>query len=90
MARKDNTLGCVIRSGPLYAQPEPLITVRDSQKGMPGPSVGPQVPPSKVRTLPRTQDGGDLGMSKGPVLTRVQALSYAPRSGGDPLLPCGL
>jgi hypothetical protein len=29
-------------------------------------------------------------MSKGPVLARVQALPYAPRSGGDPLLPRGL
>jgi hypothetical protein len=29
-------------------------------------------------------------MSKGPVLARVQAFSYAPRSGGDPLLPRGL
>jgi hypothetical protein len=29
-------------------------------------------------------------MSKGPVLARVQALPYAPRSGGDPLLACGL
>jgi hypothetical protein len=29
-------------------------------------------------------------MSKGPVLARVQALTYAPRLGGDPLLPRGL
>jgi hypothetical protein len=29
-------------------------------------------------------------MSKGPVLARVQAMPYAPRSGGDSLLPCGL
>jgi hypothetical protein len=29
-------------------------------------------------------------MSKGPVLARGQALPYAPRSGEDPLLPCGL
>jgi hypothetical protein len=29
-------------------------------------------------------------MSKGPVLARVQTLPYAPRSGGDPLLPRGL
>jgi hypothetical protein len=29
-------------------------------------------------------------MSKGPVLARVQALPYAPRSGGDPLLLRGL
>jgi hypothetical protein len=29
-------------------------------------------------------------LRKGPVLTCVQALPYAPRSGGDPLLPRGL
>jgi hypothetical protein len=29
-------------------------------------------------------------MSKGPMLARVHALPYAPRSGGDPLLPRGL
>jgi hypothetical protein len=29
-------------------------------------------------------------MSKGPVLARVQALPYAPRSGGDPMLSCGM
>jgi hypothetical protein len=55
-----------------------------------GPSGGPQVPPSKVRALARSQDGEDPGMSKGPVLARVQALPYAPRSGEDPLLPRGL
>jgi hypothetical protein len=77
-------------TGPLYAQPEPLITVRGSQKGMPDPSVGPQVPPSKVWITTRTRDGANPGMSKGPALARVQALPYAPRSGGDPLLLRGL
>jgi hypothetical protein len=57
---------------------------------MSGPSGRPQVPPSKVRTLARSQDGEDLGLSKGPVLTRVQALPYAPCSGRDPLLLRGL
>jgi hypothetical protein len=57
---------------------------------MPGPSGGPQVPPSKVRALARSWDGEDPDMSKGPMLARVQALPYAPRSGGDPLLPRGL
>jgi hypothetical protein len=57
---------------------------------MPGPSGGPLVPPSKARALARSQDGEDPGMSKGPVLARVQVLPYAPRSGGDPLLPRGL
>ena len=55
-----------------------------------GPSGGPQVPPSKVRALARSRDGEDSGMSKGSVLARVQALPYAPRSGGDPLLSRGL
>jgi hypothetical protein len=66
------------------------VQVRSSQEGMSGPSGGPQVPPSKVRALARSRDGEDPDMSKGPVLARVQALHYAPRSGGDPLLPRGL
>jgi hypothetical protein len=53
---------------------------------MSGPSGGPQVPPSKVRVLARSRDGEDPGAKKDPVLTRVQTLPYAPRSGGDPLL----
>jgi hypothetical protein len=57
---------------------------------MPGPSGGPQVPPSKVRALARSWDGEDPGMSKGPMLARIQTLPYAPRSGGDTLLPHGL
>jgi hypothetical protein len=57
---------------------------------MRGPSDGPQVPPSRVRATARSQDGEDPGMSKGPVLTRVQALPCAPRLRGDPLLPRGL
>jgi hypothetical protein len=55
-----------------------------------GPSDGPQVPPSKVRTTTRSRDGGNPGMSEGPVLAHVQALSCAPRAGGDLLLPRGL
>jgi hypothetical protein len=46
---------------------------------MPGPSSGPQVPPSKVRATTRSRGGEDPGMSKGPVLARVQALPYAPQ-----------
>jgi hypothetical protein len=57
---------------------------------MSGPSGGPQVPPSKVWALARSRDGEDPDMSKGPVLAHVHALPYAPRSGGDPLLPRGL
>jgi hypothetical protein len=57
---------------------------------MPDPTGGPQVPPSKVRALPRSWDGEDPGMSKGPVLTRVQALPYAPHSRENQLLLRGL
>jgi hypothetical protein len=57
---------------------------------MSGPSGGPQVPPSKIQSLARSRDGDDPGMSKGPVLARVQAMPYAPCSGGDPLLSHGL
>jgi hypothetical protein len=55
-----------------------------------GPSGKPQVPPSKVRTLARSRDEEDPGMSRGPVLARVQTLPYASRSGRDSLLPRGL
>jgi hypothetical protein len=83
--------GCIVGSGPRQRDTEPLcVRVRSSQEDMPGPSGGPQVPPSKVRALARSRDGEDPGASKGPVLTRVQALPYAPRSGGDLLLPRSL
>jgi hypothetical protein len=57
---------------------------------MPGLSGRPQVPPSKVRALARSRNGEDPNLSKGPMLTRVQALPYAPRLGRDPLMPRGL
>jgi hypothetical protein len=57
---------------------------------MSGPSGKPQVPPSKVRASARSRDEEDPGKSRGPVPTRVQALPYTSRSGGDPLLSCGL
>jgi hypothetical protein len=57
---------------------------------MPGPLDRPQVPPSKVRTLAGSRDGEDPGLSKGPLLTRVEALPCAPLSGRNPLLPRGL
>jgi hypothetical protein len=60
----------------MYAQPGPLIT-RGSQVSMPGPLDGVQIPLNKVRATTRYQNRGDPGISKGPVLTRVQALSYA-------------
>jgi hypothetical protein len=56
---------------------------------MSGPLNKLQAPPSKVRVLARSRDEGDPGMGRGPVLARVQALPYASRSGGGPLLPRG-
>jgi hypothetical protein len=58
-------------------QPGPPITVRDSQISMLGPLDGVQIPPTKVRATTRSRDRGYPDVSKGPVLTRVQALSYA-------------
>jgi hypothetical protein len=57
---------------------------------MSGPSGKSRVPLSKVRALARSRDEEDPGMSRGPVPARVQALPYASRSGGDPLLLRGL
>jgi hypothetical protein len=57
---------------------------------MPGPSGEPHVPPSKVQALARSRDKENPSMSRGPVPARVQALPYASRSGGNPLLPRGL
>jgi hypothetical protein len=58
------------------------VQARSSQEGMPGPLGRPQAPPSKVRALARSRDGEDPDL--GPVLTRVQALPCAPRSGQRP------
>jgi hypothetical protein len=51
---------------------------------MPGPPSGSQVPPSEVQTLARSRDEEVPDTGKGPVLTCVQAMPYAPRSGEDP------
>jgi hypothetical protein len=48
---------------------------QNSQVSMPGPSDGVQIPPSKVRATTRSQNRGYLGVSKGPVLIHVWALS---------------
>jgi hypothetical protein len=58
---------------------------------MPGPLDGIQIPLSKVWAAMRSWDRGNPGISKGPVLTRVWALpcACAPRSGRDPMQPCG-
>jgi hypothetical protein len=78
-------------TGPLYAQPGPPDYGPESQVSMSGPLDGIQIPPSKVRAATRSQDKGNPGVIKGPVLTRVRALpcTCAPRSGGDPMQPCG-
>jgi hypothetical protein len=68
------------------------MPVRSSRGDMPGPPGGSPVPlpPSEVRALARSRDGEDPDTGKGPVPTRVQALPYAPRSGGNPPRPRGL
>jgi hypothetical protein len=43
-----------------------------------------QVPLSEVRALAGSRDREDPDTSKGPVMTHVQALPYAPRSGKNP------
>jgi hypothetical protein len=58
--------------------------------GSPGWVPGPPPPPSEIWALARSWDGEDPGTGKGLVPTRVQALPYAPRSGGNPLRPRGL
>jgi hypothetical protein len=85
VARKDNTsrealLGPVFRRG----TPDPC------QYGSGAPEETCRVPLSEVRALARSRDGEDPGTSRGPVPTRVQALPYAPRSGGNPSQPHGL
>jgi hypothetical protein len=78
VAKKDNTS----REAPLGP---------DLRRGTPDPceyeSEAPEetyrVPPSEVQALARSRDREDPGTSKGPVPTRVQALPYAPRSGGN-------
>jgi hypothetical protein len=47
---------------------------------MPGLLDGVQIPPSKVRATTRSRDRGYLGISKGPVLTRVRPYPVRLRS----------
>jgi hypothetical protein len=47
-------------------------------------------PSSKGQALARSRDEEDPDMSRGPVLARVQALPYVPRSSRGPLLSRGL
>jgi hypothetical protein len=54
------------------------------------PRTSSRLPPSKVRVLARSRDEEDLGMGRGPVSARVQALPYASRSGEGPLLSRGV
>jgi hypothetical protein len=69
-------------TGPLYTQPGPPSTVRDSQVSKPDPLDGIRTPLSEVRTTYNKVPGQGIPwpMSrtcKGPVLTRVRALTYA-------------
>jgi hypothetical protein len=85
VARKDNTSQDVSLGTDLHrGTPDPCAYKSEA------PKKAYRVPPSKVRTLARSWDGEDPGMSKGPVLARLQVLPYAPRSGRDPLLPRSL
>jgi hypothetical protein len=43
------------------------------------PWEGPSPPPSKVQALARSRDEKDTGISRSPVLARVQVLPCAPR-----------
>jgi hypothetical protein len=70
---------------PVSASPELPRRHDGSPRLVPGPP-----PPSEVRALARSRDGEDPDTGKGPVPTRVQALPYTPRSGGNPPRPCGL
>jgi hypothetical protein len=59
--------------------------IPDPCKHEPGTPVETcQVPLSEVRALAGSRERKDPDTSKGPELTRVQALSYAPRSGRNP------
>jgi hypothetical protein len=60
--------------------------VRTSTEGHRTPIRISMEPPSKVRTSARSRNEEDPGVSRGPVLTRVQALPFTSRSDGDPLL----
>jgi hypothetical protein len=60
--------------------------IRTSTKGHQTPiRISPE-PPSKVRTSARSRNEEDPGVSRGPMLTRVQALPFTSYSGGVPLL----
>jgi hypothetical protein len=85
VARKDDTS----QEAPL--DPDLRRGTLDPCKYEPGAPVETcRVPLSEVRALAGSRDGEDPGTSKGPVLTRVQALPYAPRSGKNPAWPRGL
>jgi hypothetical protein len=65
-------------AGPLNSRPESSSMVQGSHASKPDPLGEVRIPPSKVRATHREVPGeGYPGLSKGPVLTRVQALSYA-------------
>jgi hypothetical protein len=69
-------------TGPLYTQPGPPSTVRDSQVSKPDPLGGDRTPLSEVRTTYSKVPGQGIPWpmsrtGKGPVLTRVQATTCA-------------
>jgi hypothetical protein len=92
VARKDNTsqeapLGLDLHRG----KPDPCECQSEApEETCRVPLVGPRSPTSEVRALARSWDGEDPSTGKGQVQKRVQALPYAPRSGGNPPRPRGL
>jgi hypothetical protein len=69
-------------TGPLYTQPRPSSTVRDSQVNKPDPLGGDRTPLSEVQTTYSKVPGQGIPWpmtrtGKGPVLTRVQATTCA-------------
>jgi hypothetical protein len=91
VARRDNASQYTsVGPDPHRRTPDPYTYKSRAPKKACRVPWGPQAPLSKVRTLARSRNEEEPGMSRGPVLARVQALPYAFRSGGDPLLLCGL
>jgi hypothetical protein len=80
-------------TGPLYTQPGPPSTVRDSQVSKSDPLGGIQTPLSEVRTTYSKVPGQGIPwpMSRtGNTCLGFDLCASAPCSGGGPMLPRGL
>jgi hypothetical protein len=80
MARKSSTSQYSSLGPDLHRRtPDPyMYKTRALKKARRVPREGPSPPPSKVRALARSRGEKDPGISRGPVLARVQALPCAP------------